>query len=189
MVAPTQRPGWEERRRQQALLVSRCRSPAPGSPDRGGQPRSLRPAGTRSMDSDSGELSEGELVSPAGKGEDAACGTAAGRPPASPGMTEGRGSPPRRRRLGALRTAAAVPGRGAARGGGAAVASGRPPPGTSPTSRPASREGRHRAEASSLPLPQSGGVRPGSSLPPAPARGESCPAARAFQECRAGRLS
>ncbi|XP_035191754.1 tumor necrosis factor alpha-induced protein 8-like protein 3 [Oxyura jamaicensis] len=61
-------PGWEERRTQQALLVARCRSPAPGSPDSGGQPppRSLRAAGTRSMDSDSGELSEGELVSPAG---------------------------------------------------------------------------------------------------------------------------
>lgn len=75
MVARTQRPGWEERRRQQLcrpLAPVSC-SPAPDPPASGGQQHSARPdlprnpATTCSMDSDSGELSEGELVSPAGK--------------------------------------------------------------------------------------------------------------------------
>lgn len=75
MVARTQRPGWEERRRQQLcrpLAPVSC-SPAPDPPASGSQQHSARldlprvPAATCSMDSDSGELSEGELVSPAGK--------------------------------------------------------------------------------------------------------------------------
>lgn len=86
MVARTQRPGWEERRRQQLCRplapVSCC--PAPDPPGSGGQQHSARPdlprgpATACSMDSDSGELSEGELVSPAGKR--GCCGTDRCRP-------------------------------------------------------------------------------------------------------------